>query len=239
MGMVDFHTHILPAVDDGSQSVEESLTLLAESARQGMAGVCATPHFYPTSDDPERFFARRAAAWQKLSAAIAGRNDLPKIALGAEVHFYLGISRNDDIADFCIGDTGILLLEMPFYEWSENMIREIISLNERRDVTVLLAHIERYLKFQKNDTWDYLRASGVVMQSNAEFFLNRMTAHKAVRMVKKGIIHIIASDCHNMSSRPPKVGDALAALEKNDRELREIIEENVKAVLQFSRQKRE
>ena len=62
--MIDLHTHILPNVDDGSSSLEESLALLRMLASQGVTLTAATPHFYATSDTPEQFFRRREAAWQ-------------------------------------------------------------------------------------------------------------------------------------------------------------------------------
>ena len=66
--MIDLHTHILPNVDDGSSSLEESLALLRMLASQGVTLTAATPHFYATSDTPEQFFRRREAAWKQLSA---------------------------------------------------------------------------------------------------------------------------------------------------------------------------
>ena len=69
--MIDLHTHILPNVDDGSSSLEESLALLRMLASQGVTLTAATPHFYATSDTPEKFFRRREAAWN-LSRRSAG-----------------------------------------------------------------------------------------------------------------------------------------------------------------------
>ena len=54
-GIIDFHSHILPGIDDGSADPEESLELLRRSARQGIRKMVATPHFYPRYDSPEKF----------------------------------------------------------------------------------------------------------------------------------------------------------------------------------------
>ena len=59
MAVTDFHSHVLPGVDDGSASVEESLAMLRLAAQQGIRRVVATPHFYPRYDDLERFLERR------------------------------------------------------------------------------------------------------------------------------------------------------------------------------------
>ena len=58
--MIDLHSHILPGVDDGSESVEMSCAMLNELQKQGVETVVATPHFYPQQDTPERFLRRRA-----------------------------------------------------------------------------------------------------------------------------------------------------------------------------------
>ena len=88
----DFHSHILPCVDDGSHSVEESLQMLRMEAEQGVTHVVLTPHFYAKHDSPERFLQRRAAAWETLQAAMAGEEGLPQITLCAEVYYFPGIS---------------------------------------------------------------------------------------------------------------------------------------------------
>ena len=60
--IIDFHSHILPGIDDGSRNVEESIALLRKEAEQGITHVIATPHFYPQHDTPERFLKRRNEA---------------------------------------------------------------------------------------------------------------------------------------------------------------------------------
>ena len=69
---VDFHSHILPSIDDGSRSVEESIGMLRAMAKQGITHVVATPHFYPQHDTPERFLKRRAEAEAALREAMVG-----------------------------------------------------------------------------------------------------------------------------------------------------------------------
>lgn len=228
--MIDFHSHVLPGVDDGSKSVDESLEMLRLSASQGIEVMCATPHFYPTEDDPGHFLRRRAKAWQKLSEAMSETADdkMPRVVLGAEVYYFAGISRSDIVDDLRIGNTELLLLEMPFSRWTQSMVNEIVALGERYRITVVLAHIERYLKYQEKRTWDFLLANDILMQSNADFFLNRRSRHKAEKMLRSGMIHIMGSDCHNTGDRPPKMGEALAVLGDDGRR---ILKRNIKNVL--------
>ena len=66
--MIDFHSHMLPDMDDGAQNVDEGLAMLRESRRQGVELVCATPHFYADEEDPASFLRRRGeAACEALS----------------------------------------------------------------------------------------------------------------------------------------------------------------------------
>lgn len=204
--MIDFHSHILPGVDDGSHDVEESLKLLDASAEQAVDIILATPHFYAQMTSPEKFFKRRNEAAKNLSNFV--RPYHPEIVLGAEVYYFEGIHRSDAIKDFRIGDTSLLLLEMPFSRWTDHIIREVLSLNSEKDITVVLAHIERYFKYQKKGLVDELIKQGILIQSNAEFLISRKTRKRALKMLLSGQIHFIGSDCHNNSSRPQNIGRA-------------------------------
>lgn len=208
--MIDFHSHVLPGIDDGSQSVEESLRMLAASAGQGIAYMAATPHFDPSETSPERFLDRRERAAERLRAV--WRPELPRLLLGAEVYYCGGISQAGEVEALRIEGTSLLLLEMPFQTWSDRMLAEIIALHDRPGCTVVLAHIERYLRLQKRPVWEKLLDAGILMQSNASFFLRWNTRHRAVHMFDAGWIHLLGSDCHNMAERPPRVGEALARI---------------------------
>lgn len=211
--MVDFHSHVLPGIDDGSQSVEESVQLLKTSARQRVTYIAATPHFYATRTTPEQFLLRREAAAEQLRAVWQPR--FPHMALGAEVYYFEGVSRMEQLDLLKLEDTDLLLLEMPFSTWTGRMVSEILEIQKRADTTVVLAHIERYLSFQKSDVWHMLRDNGVLMQCNASFFLNWKTKRKALRMLRRGEIDFLGSDCHNMDTRPPRLREAVEVIDKS------------------------
>ena len=216
MTLVDFHTHVLPRMDDGSQSSEESVQMVRILTEAGVRRVVLTPHFYAGSDNPERFFKRREASFQKLTEAVAADEDMPspQFILGAEIEYFEGIAGMDDLSAFRFGNAGCLLLEMPMGRWTSHVVDDILALQNRGDCRVILAHVERYLFDQKTDTLHALLQSGVVMQSNAEFFLNRRSAGRAIRYMQKGFIHLLGSDCHNLTTRPPNLGAACAAIGK-------------------------
>ncbi|MBQ7355250.1 MAG: hypothetical protein IJW62_07020 [Clostridia bacterium] len=210
--MIDFHSHILPAVDDGSADIDESLALLELLSGQGVDTVVATPHFYANHTSVEAFLTRRQDAYNQLKAAMP--NSSPEILLGAEVRYYEGISRMRELRSLCIGDTRLLLLEMPMGHWTEYMVRELIDLACSTRIRLVLAHVERYYAAQDRSVWDRLRDSDVLLQVNASFFLGFGTRRRAVRMLDAGEIHLIGSDCHNLTDRKPQLDKAAAYIEK-------------------------
>ena len=213
--MIDFHSHILPGIDDGSRDTDESLELLRMCSEQGVTKIAATPHFYPDYDTPERFLKRRRESMLHLKERLD--DGAPEIILGAEVYYFAGISSNESIGDLRLGNTGILLLEMPFAKWSSSMISEILDLHGRNGISVMIAHIERYLDFQNDDVWESLLKHGVIIQSNAEFFTNWRTKRRALRMFRSGMIHVLGSDCHNTKDRTENMGKAYEVLNGRDR----------------------
>lgn len=223
--MIDIHSHILPRLDDGSQSVEESMAMLRASAAQGVGCIAATPHFYAEENRPEEFLERRAASEEELRRV--WEPGLPALKLGAEVCFFEGISHCEGLDSLKLEGTDLLLLEMPFARWSRRTLQEVRAL-QAQGITVVLAHIERYLHWQDEETWETLLDWGVLNQCNASFLLRWQTRRKALHMLREGMIHLLGSDCHNMYTRPPQLGKALAGLGKRERK---VLEENSREFL--------
>ena len=200
--MIDFHTHILPGVDDGSKNLDESLQLLQMEQQQGIDIVVLTPHYYSSQNSPEVFFRRRYQSWRLLRGA--WKPGMPSLLLGAEVEFFDGITTLANLQDFCIQRTSLLLLEMPFCSWSERIIRIVEELNGTGGIQIVLAHVERYLSFQGNaQALKRLRQGSILMQVNASFFEGWLSRRKALSMLDKGMVQFLGSDCHNLSSRKP------------------------------------
>ncbi len=210
--MIDFHSHILPGIDDGSQSVAESLEMLQALWDQGVEIVVATPHFYANHHSVEEFLSRRAAALAALKKELPA--DAPRILCGAEVKYYPGISRMEGLQDLTMEGSKLLLLEMSMSRWTEYTIKELEELASRGDMSLVIAHMERYMKFQDDKVIRRLYESGIRMQFNASFFLEFATKRKAIAMLENGQIHMIGSDCHNMRSRPPRMGKAQDLIRK-------------------------
>lgn len=169
--------------------------------------MAATPHFYPSETSLGRFLERRAQAIRQLQAV--WRPEFPTLLMGAEVYYFPGISHAGGLEVLCIERTPLLLLEMPLCTWSERIIAEIKALQNRPGFTILLAHIERYLHAQRRAVWNELLEAGVLMQCNARFFLRWNTRRKAIRLFDTGRVHLLGSDCHNMTQRSPCMAGAL------------------------------
>lgn len=203
--MIDVHSHILPGVDDGSASVEESLELLRLSRQQGVKLLFATPHFSAAKEDPASFLARRKAAAAQLSL---DPDTMPRLRLGAEVAYFGGMSHCQELGDLCLEGTNLLLLEMPFSHWSDRMISEVCAIRQQLGLLPVLAHVERYAKRSQMGTYCHQLLQETLFQCNAGYFLRFSTKGKALRQLKNGQIHLLGSDAHNLTNRVPKLGEA-------------------------------
>lgn len=175
--------------------------MLQEEARQGITAVVMSPHFYASQNGFSEFLERREQAWQRLAPHMTA--DMPRIRLGAEVQYFDGICNVEGLEALRIEGSKLLLLEMPFCNWSRLMVEDVLALNRRDDVQVLLAHAERYLPFHNKEKFQPLLDDGVLFQSNISWFLSWQTRCQAMSMLNKGMIHILGSDCHARKHRPP------------------------------------
>ena len=208
----DFHSHVLPCVDDGSRSVEESLRMLAESRSQGVRRIVATPHFYPRIHKPEDFLEKRRVAVETLASAMtqnaACKEDYPDLYVGAEVAYFSGISRCDWMKKMCISGSRILLVEMPFERWSVKMLEELFEMKNSLGIVPVIAHLDRYFSYQSRELIDELFVEELLIQCNAESFSDGKTRKKVLKMLKEGKIDFIGSDCHGDTVRAPNMGEA-------------------------------
>lgn len=210
--MIDWHSHILPAMDDGSRDTAESISLLNMQVSQGISTVIATPHFYANDETVASFLERRKQALELLKSELP--EGAPEIRLGAEVKYYQGISRMADLKDLRIEGSKLLLLEMPMSHWTEYMVRELIELSGKSSIKIVLAHVERYFHLQKQAVWDRLVENGILAQVNASFFHSFATKRKAIALLQEGSIQLIGSDCHGVTSRPPQIDKAFEVIRK-------------------------
>ena len=209
--MIDYHCHILPQMDDGPDRLSECLTMLRHSKEQGVEVMVSTSHFYADEDYPAQFVQRRNAAFLRLREEIVRNTEsYPLIVLGAEVLYFPGISQAQDIQMLTIGSGRTILVEPPMTPWSDTMLDEIVELGKNLRCKPVIAHVDRYMRMLKDKhLLDRVLERNLLVQVNASWFLDPGTVKAAVRSLKQGKIHLIGSDCHNLLSRSPNLGQAL------------------------------
>ncbi len=206
--MIDLHTHILPAIDDGPQCVEEALEMTEELYKQGVMEAVCTPHFDPTKTSLEYFLEHRSNALLQMKEA--------RIHLipASETFLHDYLFHYTDLSKLCIENTGYLLLELPFLKkWDSRLIDSLDRLISYYGIIPIIAHIERYpaVKIKQIKA---LKELGCFIQMNTSMILNRKTRKKAFHYLKKGYIDVIGSDCHNNRTRPPVMLEAFHQIEE-------------------------
>ena len=237
--MIDFHSHVLPNVNDGSKSVEETFKLLEEAKEAGFDGVISTSHYM--EEYYEVNVAERKVWINALSENLYKKNIDLKLYLGNEIY----ISKN--IIDFLetgkatsINNSNYVLFEFPLNSKPMDMYDIIYDMLEYKLVPVL-AHPERYSFVQKEPNLVYdLIQKGVLMQSNYGSILG-MYGEKAQIIVRKllenNMVHFLGSDVHRANSIYSKIQSSLGEIEAivGEEKLKEISSVNPKLVVDNKR----
>lgn len=212
----DFHTHILPTIDDGSQSVSDSIEMIRQEQADGISTIFLTPHFYPQRMHPDSFIAKRHQAITLLQNACLPEMQIPRLIIGAEVLFCPGMSQWEQLDTLVLGATNYILIEMPHVIWSDSILDELVQIHSKRGITPILAHIERYLPvIGANQFINRLHDLPILCQSNSDFLTNKRTQRLALKLIREQKIHLIGSDCHSSTWRAPTMGQAREVLLNN------------------------
>ncbi|MBQ4466256.1 MAG: capsular polysaccharide biosynthesis protein [Oscillospiraceae bacterium] len=195
----EYHCHILPGIDDGSDSAETSRQMIALMQAQGIERICATPHFYAHR---ERSVARFLEKRQEAFAQISGTG-LPEIHLGAEVAIERGISELPGIEQLAIEGTRILLLEFPYRPYEKWMSEEIYNIATEFHLKIMLAHVHRCLEYCSRDDMETILHSQAIYQLNNEAFGSWKESRFAKRVIAEHTHFAFGSDAHDMKNRKP------------------------------------
>lgn len=191
---VDYHSHILPGCDHGSANLETSMKQVELSKKAGIKVLCATSHFYPHRESVESFLERRNASAKLLSEHIDSNSQT--LLLGAEVLICDGIDRLEGLERLCLQGTDELMIEMPFYEWPEEIIDTFIRLTERKEFKVVLAHADRY----PTDSVMIAINEGVKLQLNACCLMNPFKRKRYFDWIDQGHVKYLGSDIHELGN---------------------------------------
>ena len=202
-GWIDLHSHILPQLDDGSDSVEMSLAMLYQMAEQGVDVVCATSHYYAKYNSIPAFCERRAEALEWLSSVLTA--ELPRVLPAAEVAYFPRMEEQD-LMPLCIQGTRTLMLEMPFADWTGLQLETVEALVLDCRYDVVLVHPERFCFSKSNrHKLEKLAELPIGLQVNAGSLLRWGTRRLALDLLQMAQYPLLGSDCHNLTSRPPNL----------------------------------
>lgn len=210
--IIDMHSHILPGIDDGARTVEESLQLLDSFVENGTDIVVATPHFYCKDQSINSFIEKRNAAYEKLKPHLKAEH--PQIILGAEVLYSPILAGNEDISKLTIQGTDFILFEMPYQKLTADIINNVSKIVDFMDVKLLIAHIERYLHFTSFSELSELMDLDVLGQINIKSLMKSSSKRACFKLIKKGYVHALGSDYHRIDKPVPHVVDAFEILDK-------------------------
>ena len=227
MGYTDIHTHILPGVDDGSISLEQSMLMLHKAFDEDIRRIYLTPHYIPGRRNASK--EHRLTAFEELRAqALKELPDL-ELYLGNEIYY-----RENALSDlkageaFTMADTDYVLLEFDIHS-DYKILQKAVKQFTEAGYKPILAHIERYRTFFSDRTMDRLLSSGIYIQSNAEFFLDKEKEKDAMDMLSSDRIHILGSDVHNTGQRRQRIGEAREKIRET------LGEETMERILETSR----
>lgn len=212
--MVDLHCHILPAIDDGAKTLQDSISLLKAESEQGVKAVALTPHFNIEETSIEDFCNSRSKSLKILKSSDEFKSIGIKVKAGAEV-YYSPMLYDADLKPLCIEDTDYILIELPVSSRPYELNKVMQSIINRGYIPVL-AHVERYQYFTDNPVLLYnLVVDGCLAQINAGAIINSGNLSKiALRYLKWELVQIICTDCHSIEHRPPNIQKAFEKIDK-------------------------
>lgn len=228
--LVETHCHIMPGVDDGAPDIETSLAMIEKLQRQGAKKIILTPHYYSDNISLDDFLRRRDKAFNKLLRELPSGS--PTLIPAAEVYISRYLFNNPNIDELKIAGSNYILIEHPFSSsFSENTYDRLMNMYCDYGAKPILAHIERYpaLMDDPYKLEDYINM-GCLTQVNISSFVDshRSVKKKLIKLLNTGHIHLIGSDCHNLSSRAPEYENGIKEIiKKSGQEAVDVLIKNV------------
>ncbi len=218
MTRIDFHTHILPGIDDGAQHVDQSVEMLRRMADARVETVVLSPHYFALDEQPADFVRRSQDALHTLQQAWAhrfGDQAMPRLLLGAEVYLERNLLLVEGIRQLCIADTDLFLIEFPTSEYREWMYSVMFDLSAVYGVSPVVAHVERLLPWiKKQDLARLLDIPGISFQFNHSAFQSKSATRFMLKLFERGYPVFFGSDCHDLQMRPPTQDHDLSVIEE-------------------------
>jgi len=224
MDLVDLHSHVLPAIDDGAASLDETIAVLRAAHATGARRIAATPHMFVepwNHRDPgpirDAFVDTQAALQDRVQRdeTCAFVSEL-QIDLGAENYaspeLLTALDRDRVLT---LNGSRYLLVEFPLW-LSAATIQTVLRRIREAGRRPVVAHVERYAAFHdRPEDLERLRDDGSILQVNAQSLMERRSPElrrRCADLLASGIVQVVASDVHGPALRRPHLGAALAEL---------------------------
>ena len=188
--------------------------MLEMEKKDGVGRIVLTPHFYLDQKSLSRFLDDRAGAIERFQP-LADELGI-EVKYGAEVRYTKSLL-DQDLKKLCIGDTNYMLIEMPFERLTDRFVNEFRTFagSVVPDIQLILAHAERYLLFTSADSiYQIMEADMLVQLNSAEFRPFSKSSKFMYDLLSRDMAHLLGTDCHNTTSRPPNMSVAQKAISK-------------------------
>lgn len=211
--MIDIHCHILPGIDDGPATIEESIEMCRMAEKDGIRIIVASPHY--SSETTNRIHEDRTAHIKNLETALKEQNIKVILLPGADIKLFPKLAdRVKEDPRLTINGTGkYLLAEFPFDSDPDNF--DVLHALLASGITPIITHPERHRWFLKHREAMYtLVHMGALVQITAMSLIGRFgeDARQFCNfLLKRNLVHVIATDAHSPRSRPPLLSEALKA----------------------------
>lgn len=236
--MIDIHSHILPGIDDGSKSLEESIEIIKKASISGVTDIIVTPHYIYGSDYVVNN-ADKKKLLTKLKRQVT-KEKLPiNLYLGNEVFVenkMLDLKEKGEITT--LNSSKYLLFELPLnYEF--NGVEEVIFNLRCKKIIPIIAHPERYAFLKKNPSLiEDLIDAGALFQSNIGSFLGtygKQAKDTVILLLKHKAITFIASDIHHENNDfYERINEVKTIMSKyiTEDEINDLFSNNAKKILE-------
>lgn len=205
--MIDLHAHILPGVDDGAKTIEQSLLMVKQGEEAGITTICATPHIL--NQVTPQLEEKINSSFELLKAKIAQEGSKVDIVLGSEIYVREDMNSLKKFDFFTLNKTGrYLLMELPWGQIPSHVDQIIFELQLEGQVPII-AHPERSMIVKRN--WsdvENLVQKGALMQINAGSllgFFGRKIKAITEDLLRRNLVHFLASDAHDLLFSPIQI----------------------------------
>lgn len=208
--MIDIHCHILPEVDDGSRSLNESIEMAMIAKEQGITKIINTSHYHPDF---------RYKKGEELIKELNDFNNVLKenmidieVLIGNEIYYTKDLIKQiNDLDFYTLNNSRYILIELPPTNFPNDLCTIVYELKEK-NYTPVFAHVERYIEVQENPEiiYDAIEA-GAIIQINSQSILGK--SGKELQkichtLIDRNMVHVVGTDAHRSRRRAPIFSDA-------------------------------